>query len=113
MNIRSIDYIHTHLHGQITLETLADYVQLNPSYLSALFKKETGVRLHLYINEKKIDAAKNLLQYSEYSSIDIANYLSYSSHSHFISTFKKHTGFTPRAFRNQKFRSNWNQTIQI
>jgi AraC-like DNA-binding protein len=105
--IQCIDYIHMHLHGSITLKKLATHVNLNPSYLSTLFKKETGYSLHFYINERKIDAAKNLLQYSDYPSIDIANYLSFSSHSHFISTFKKHTGFTPRAFRNQKFRSNW------
>lgn len=111
--ILCFDYIHTHLHGQITLKELADHVNLNPSYLSSLFNSETGVHLHYYINEKKIDAAKNLLQYSEYTSIDIANYLSFSSHSHFISTFKKHTGSTPRAFRNKNFRSNWNQSIPI
>lgn len=111
--ILCIDYIHTHLHGPITLQTLANHVNLNSSYLSTLFKKETGLSLHYYINDKKIDAAKNLLQYSEYAPIDIANYLSFSSHSHFISTFKKHTGYTPCAFRNQKFHSNWKESIQI
>ncbi len=106
-----LDYIHMHLHDSIRITTLASMVGLNASYLSSLFKKETGQNIHAYIMEKKIEASKNLLQYSEYSSIDIANYLSFSSHSHFISVFKKHMGLTPCAYRNKKFRSNWNQSI--
>lgn len=102
-----LDYIHSHLHDPIPLHTLATIVSLNPSYLSTLFKKQTGLSVHAYIMDKKIEASKNLLQYSAYSSVDIANYLSFSSHSHFINVFKKHTGITPCAFRNKKFRSNW------
>ena len=109
--ILCLDYIHSHLHNSIRLNTLASIVSLNPSYLSTLFKKETGINVSLYIMNKKIEAAKNLLQYSEYSSVDIANYLSFSSHSHFISIFKKHTGLTPCAYRNKKFRTNWKQSI--
>ena len=47
-----------------------------------------------------IQAAENLLKYSEYSFIEITNYLCFSSESHFIHTFKKYTGCTPIEFRN-------------
>lgn len=105
--ILCLDYIHSHLHDSININTLASIASLNPSYLSTLFKKQTGLSVHSYIIDKKVEAAKNLLQYSTYSSVDIANYLSFSSHSHFIFVFKKHIGITPCAFRNKKFRSHW------
>ena len=55
---KCIDYIHDNLHTRITMETLANHVGLNPSYLSRLFKKETGCSVSEYIRNLKIDAAK-------------------------------------------------------
>jgi AraC-like DNA-binding protein len=66
-----------------------------------------GISLSKYIQDLKIEKAKNLLQYSDYSIVDIANYLSFSSQSHFIQVFQKKTGFTPHRYRTQFFRSNW------
>ena len=53
---------------------------------------------------KKLDAAKNLLMFTEHSSLEIANYLNFSSESHFISVFKKSTGLTPKKFKQNNFR---------
>jgi AraC-like DNA-binding protein len=49
-----------------------------------------------------VEAAKNMLLYSEYSLDEIANYLAFASTSYFISTFKKSAGMTPREYRNVK-----------
>lgn len=102
-----IDYIYSHIHNRITIEELADYLNLSKSYLSKLFVKEMGIPVSQYILDLKIEKAKNLLQYSNYHIIEIANYLSFSSQSHFIQTFRKKTGLTPQRFRMQNFRSNW------
>ena len=102
-----MDYIYSHIHYRITLEELADYLSLSPSYLSRLFKKEVGISISSYITNTKIEKAKNLLQYSEYSISDIANYLAFSSQSHFIQVFQKRTGYTPHKFRSQYFRTDW------
>lgn len=101
------DYIYNHIHERITIECLADYTQLSTSYLSKLFKKEVGVSISDYIREKKIDNAKNLLRYSNYSLIEISNYLAFSSQSHFIQTFERYVGVTPKKYRDQFFRSAW------
>lgn len=103
-----LDYIYDHLHSKITLDTLADIANMSPSYLSRLFHKEVGATITQYITKKRIEAAGNLLKYSEYSYVDIANYLCFSSESHFIQTFKKHTGYTPRVYRELFFRTHWN-----
>lgn len=99
-----IDYIYDNLHEQITLDSLAEVSELSPSYLSKLFHKEVGVTIAQYILNKKIDAAKNLLVFTEHSTIDISNYLCFSSESHFISVFRKKTGLTPKKFRDTHFR---------
>lgn len=93
------DYIYSHIEERITLEELADKLGVSESYLSRLFKKETGNSLCIYIREQKIEVAKNLLRYSDYSVVDIANHLSFSSQSHFIQQFRELVGMTPKKFR--------------
>lgn len=103
----AVDYIYDHLHSRIPVQDIAEAVHLSLPYLSKLFHKEVGVTISRYILVKKIEAAENMLKYSEYSPLDIANYLAFSSHSHFISVFKKYTGMTPNEYRNKYFRTNW------
>ena len=104
-----IDYIYSHIHYRITIAELAEYLKLSESYLSKLFSKEMGVPLSSYILDLKIEKAKNLLQYSDYNIVEIANYLSFSSQSHFISVFQKKTGLTPYKYRTKNFRTNWDK----
>lgn len=59
-----------------------------------------GISLSRYILREKIERAKNLLTYSEYSYIEIATYLGFSSQSHLGAQFKKITGFTLLQYRN-------------
>ena len=77
------------------------------SYLSRLFKKETGDSVSAYIRLQKIEKAKNLLRYSDYSIIDIANRLSFSSQSHFIQQFRELTGITPKKYRDNNYMAQW------
>ena len=102
-----IDYIYANIQKKISLEDLATHVNLSTSYLSRLFKQEIGVSISDYIREKKIEKAQNLLKYSNYSSIEIATHLSFSSQSHFIASFEKLVGLTPRKYREKYSRSSW------
>lgn len=101
--VQSIDYIYSHLHCRLTVGEAAKAVGLNQCYYSKLFKKEVGCSPQEYILRRKIDAAKNLLLYSSYSSAEIAELLSFSSQSHFIAAFGKYCGVTPREYRNSNF----------
>ncbi len=102
----AMDYIYYHLHERITVEDVAYAVSLSPNYLNHLFAKEKGQSIQKYISARKIDAAKNMLQYSDYSVTQISAILAYSSVSHFISSFKKATGMTPRDFSLKNFRKH-------
>lgn len=99
-----LDYIYENLHKKLSLENLAEITGLSPSYLSRLFRKEVGSTISEYITQKRIETAENMLKYSDYSCVDISNYLCFSSESYFIYVFKKYTGYTPKIYREKFFR---------
>ena len=101
------EYIYAHIKDRITIENLADEFGVSASYLSRLFKKETGISVSAYIREQKISMAKNLLKFSNYSMIEIANRLSFSSQSHFIQQFRETVGMTPKKYRDQNHKIQW------
>lgn len=101
------EYIYSHIKDRITIEDLSDELGVSASYLSRLFKKETGDSVSAYIRLQKIEKAKNLLRYSDYSIIDIANRLSFSSQSHFIQQFRELTGITPKKYRDNNYMAQW------
>lgn len=102
-----LDYISDHLHEKILVKDIADYVSCSVPYLSRLFHAETGVTVSKYIMDKKIEAAANMLQFSDYSSLEISNYLQFSSQSYFIKQFKKHIGITPKEYRGKYYSTGW------
>ena len=101
------EYIYAHIKERITIEDLADEFGVSASYLSRLFKKQTGISVSAYIREQKIKIAKNLLRFSDYSMIDIANRLSFSSQSHFIQQFRELVGMTPKKYRDMYYMVQW------
>ncbi|MCR5479954.1 MAG: AraC family transcriptional regulator [Ruminococcus sp.] len=103
---RCSDYIYEHLHETVTLTGLAKREKLNPSYLSKLFSKELGVGVKDYIIKAKIDTAKNILRYSDFSILDISISLGYSSQSAFTAAFRKLVGMTPKKYRDVYFTHN-------
>lgn len=98
--IKCINYIYGNLHTRITLETLSEHTHLSQSYLSKLFKKETGHSISEYISIQKIETAENMLLYSDYTSSEIAQILAFPSQSYFTECFRKTVGVTPSRYRN-------------
>ncbi len=103
---KCIDYIYDHLHENLTVNILADYVGLNPSYLSKLFSKETNLSIKDFITDAKVSTAENMLKNSDFSYLDISLSLGFSSQSAFISVFKKHTGMTPKEYKAKHYLNN-------
>ncbi len=101
------EYIYSHIKERITVEDIADALGVSARYLSRLFKKETGDSVSAYIRGQKIDMAKNLLRYSDYSMIMISNRLSFSSQSHFIQQFREMVGMTPKKYRDLNHMIQW------
>lgn len=95
-----VNYIFENLHKKITVSELAEHTGLNASYLSRLFKTETGVSVSEYVITKKIAAAKNMLKYTDQPITEIAEMFAFASQSHFTKTFRTHEGITPKKFRD-------------
>lgn len=103
---KCMDYIYSHLDEKITVGSLADYLKLNPNYLSKLFQKETGMNISEFIMKAKISTAENMLKYSDFSYLDISLALGFSTQSYFISSFKKIAGMTPKEYREKNYMKN-------
>lgn len=101
------EYIYAHIKDRISIEDIAGELGVSASYLSRLFKKETGVSVSVYIRKQKIDMAKNLLRFSDYSMVEISNRLSFSSQSHFIQQFCEVVGMTPKKYRDKYYMIQW------
>ena len=95
------DYVRKHYREKIYLQDIADSLGISSSYLSRLFKKETGQCLQDFINEERVYRASNLLQFSDLSLSEIAQYVHFPSQSYFGSIFKKLKGMTPKEYRDR------------
>ncbi|MGG1593070.1 helix-turn-helix domain-containing protein [Terribacillus saccharophilus] len=96
-----VHYIYQHLYEVLTLKQLADMLKMNPTYLSARFKQEVGMPIRTYIQHLRIEEAKLLLRLTDQSLLHICALLHFHDQSYFTKVFKKHTGLTPRKFREQ------------
>ncbi len=92
--------INSDLTADLTLKTQAKLLQVNPSYLSTLFKKETGQTLTEYVNQKRVEHGIFLLNSTDMQIQTIANYCGIPDVNYFIKTFKKLIGKTPKEYRN-------------
>lgn len=93
------DYVGKHYREKIYLEDVAEILGVSSTYLSRLFRKETGICLQDYITEFRVERAANLLIYSNESLPRIAEYVNFPSQSYFGKVFKKYKQMTPRKYR--------------
>lgn len=96
------NYIFNHLYQEISHGELAEAVKLNPNYLSVLFKKEVGLTVSEYIQKCRIEEAGNLLLNTDAPISEICSWLNFTDQSYFTKIFKKHTGVTPKQFKQNR-----------
>lgn len=96
---KCMDHIYDHLEEKLTIRDMAAYLRIDPTYLSKLFAKEVGMPFRQFLIHARVNAAKNMLVYSDFTYLEISLSLGFSSQSAFTSTFRKLTGMTPGAYR--------------
>ena len=97
---RAVEYIDAHFaDNDISLNSVAQAVNLSPNYFSALFSQETGGTFIEYLTSKRIEQACRLLRESNMRSSDIAASVGYNDPHYFSFLFKKTQGCTPRDYR--------------
>jgi YesN/AraC family two-component response regulator len=92
-------FVNSNLSRDISLTDAAALVHLNPSYLSQLFKQQTGGKFVDYVIEMRMEEAKKLLIKTSLRVSEIAERLGYGDISYFSSTFKKLIGCSPLEYR--------------
>jgi len=92
---RVIQTITQHYSDKLTVKELAEQVRLDEVYFGHLFKKETGMTVHQYINQIRIKNAENLLQDSNSKIYEVAEQCGFSDVVHFYKAFKSLRGFPP------------------
>ena len=93
----TINFIRENYSENITVKILAEKFNVSPSYLSRIFKKETGMGIHEYLMVYRVTKASKLLY--KHSVADVCYMCAFSDSSHFISVFKKHFNVTPFQYK--------------
>ncbi len=100
------NYIKKNCAEKLTLDSLAKEVYLSKSYLSSIFKQETGMSLTAYITKVRVEKSKKLLLEDCISLAIISSQCGFKDQSYFTKVFKKETGVSPKRFRNNYFGDN-------
>lgn len=94
-----ITFIDSDLTADLSLNAIAGNLNVNASYLSTLFKRETGSTLTDYVNEKRIQHGILLLHSTGLQIQTIASYCGIPDVNYFTKLFKKKVGKTPKEYR--------------
>lgn len=94
------EYIEKHLHEDINLSGIAAKFYLNPSYLSQLFKSETGENYVDFLMKIRVEKAKKLLKDKNLRIQEISELVGYTDSKYFGQLFKKQVGMLPSEYKN-------------
>ncbi len=94
-------YINDHLSAPLTLKEIASHAYMNPSYLSAMYHKTTGMTLSQYIHQARISRSIYLFLNTTRSIAQIAADVGFRDANYFSRIFGKRTGMTPTEYRKQ------------
>jgi|SRR3712207_4979 len=103
-------YIDDNISNPITLEDTAKEMFVNKSYLSHIFKQKTGLTFSVYVTNRKLNYARELLINTDLSVVAISNRCGYRNPTYFSTVFSKYLGLSPAKFRKNS--SNFKKTTE-
>ncbi len=93
-------HIRENISKRFNISDIAESIPISDSYLSVLFKKNTGQTLNSYITSRKMEIAKAYIRENRYTFTQISNMVGYNNVHYFSASFKKHFGMTPTEYAN-------------
>jgi YesN/AraC family two-component response regulator len=96
----AIKYIEKNYSNNLSLEEVAKYINMNTSYFSNTFKKETGVYFSDFLQKIRVEKSKGLLVQPQHKIYEIAEKVGFMDEKYYFKIFKKLTGITPNQYRN-------------
>lgn len=102
--VQALQFLKTHYSEDITVSTVADYLEVSDSYLSRIFKKETGYTFTNYLMYYRMVAACAMLKDCRVRVYEVADKVGYLDKAYFSTLFKKTVGVSP-----SEYQSNWRE----
>ncbi|MFC5405170.1 response regulator [Cohnella soli] len=99
---QAIAYMKNHYAGDLSLEVVASTVNMNSTYFSNLFKKETGQNFVAFLQRIRLEKAKALLRTTHDKVYDIASQVGIDNYHYFCKAFKQFSGMTPIQYRTKE-----------
>ena len=99
--VKLIAYLKNNYSEDLKLETLGDMFNCNSAYLGKKFKKYTGVQFNTYLDNIRIDVAKEKLRTTDLKIYQISKLIGFTNTDYFFMKFKKYTGLTPKEYKIQ------------
>lgn len=94
-----LKYVDEHYAEDISLNQVADVMEMSVVYVSQLFKKETGMNFTSYLTEVRINKAEELLKTGKYKIYEVSEMVGYQTMQYFSKVFRKVTGQYPKEYR--------------
>lgn len=99
---KCVDYLRENYNNpNLSLQFLADHLELSPAYLSTIFSQIEGITFIDYLTNIRMEQAKKLLTETQHKIIDITFEIGYNDPNYFSFTFKKRNGLSPKEYRKQ------------
>ncbi|MGP4038591.1 response regulator transcription factor [Gracilibacillus sp. D59] len=99
---KMMEFIHQHLHENITLQDIADELYISRNYLGQIFKKIVGEPYKNYITRVRMEKAKKLIQEGNNLIYEVSESVGYDNPAYFSTIFKKFIGYTPSELINKQ-----------
>jgi two-component system response regulator YesN len=96
-----IQYLESNYRQDITLNSISDHVHLNRTYVSSVFKKETGENINTYLQRLRINKASEIIKRQNLSIGEVAQAVGIPDAAYFAKLFKKCYGITPSEYRDE------------
>ncbi len=97
--LAALKYIDSHFSENISLQEVADNINISKNYLCDIFKKEIGVTFINYVTSLRIDKAKWYLEHTDMKMYEVSGAVGYNDYAYFSQIFKKNTGVTLSSYR--------------
>lgn len=95
-------YVDEHFRENLTLESMAQVVNMNPYYFSSYFKKHTGENFKNYLTDVRMKEAARLLAHTDFKAYEVAEAVGYKNVRQFNENFKGKYGKSPNEFRKDQ-----------
>lgn len=97
----ALDYIHSHYAEPLNIKDISNHTLINKTQLTTLFNKYTGMPPIKYLNEHRLNLAKNMIIQTDKQISEISADVGYNQISYFIKQFHSKYGYTPLKYRSK------------